>query len=77
MFTLIAEIVIDLVYVAAVVTAVSCLAYLLTLTARERKELKAARHSRATTEGVRAPARARPARSLRPGIVRHHATPSG
>jgi hypothetical protein len=77
MLTLIGEVVIELVFVAAVIVAVSCLAYLLSLTVREHRELKAAVYTRSDSESERAPANAEPARSLRLGIARHHATPSG
>jgi len=75
--TLIGEAVIELIFVAAVIVAVWCLAYLLSLTVREHRELKAAANTRSAAESERAPADARPARSLRPGIARHHTTPSG
>ena len=77
MLTLIGEAAIELIFVAAVVVVVSCLAYLLSLTVREHRELKAAVDPRSTSESERLPASARPARSLRLGIARHHATPSG
>jgi hypothetical protein len=77
MLTLIGEIAIELIFVAAVIAAVSCLAYLLSLTVREHRELRAAVHTTSAAESERAPADTRPIRSLRLGIVRHHATPSG
>jgi len=77
MLMLIGEAAIELIFVAAVIVAVSCLAYLLSLTVREHRELKAAVYTRSAAESERAPANARPARSLRLGIARHHATPSG
>jgi hypothetical protein len=76
MLMLIGEAAIELIFVAAVIVAVSCLAYLFSLTVREHKELKAAVHTSAAGS-KHAPADAQPSQSLRLGIARHHATPSG
>jgi len=75
MLVLVGEVLIDLVFVASVVVVVSCLAYLLSLTVREQRELKAAAHRNAPTR-ERAGVGGSRITSLRPGIARHHTSSS-
>jgi len=83
MLTIVGEAFIDLVFVGAVMAIVSSLAYLLTLTARERRESRrevAARPPQSGGPRVRRVPEAqtpRSATSLRPGVARHQVTPSG
>jgi hypothetical protein len=76
MLILIGEILIDLVFVASVVVVVSCLAYLLSLTAREHRELNAVPRENAPARG-RTIADWLLVPSLRLGIARRHTTSSG
>ena len=76
---LIGEIAIELVFVAAVVAAVSCLAYLLTLTVKEQRILRDMRmgvvDGQPTPESAKAPKLAI-VHSLRPSVTRQHAVSS-
>jgi len=79
MLTMIGEVAIELVFVAAVIVAVSCLAYLLTLTVREHRLLREASFARGgRSRSILTPATAAKARvtSLRPSVARQHAAPS-
>jgi hypothetical protein len=72
---------IELVFVVAVVAAVSCLAYLLTLTVQERRLLRAPVRARKVVKPKvaedRVTHRDPAATSLRPSVARHHVAPSG
>ena len=77
---LLAEIAIELVFVAAVVVAVSCLAYLLTLTVKEQRILRDMRTGMVAGQPTPASAEAAPklatVTSLRPSVTRQHAVSS-
>jgi hypothetical protein len=75
-----AEVAIELIFVAAVVVAVSSLAYLLTLTVKEQRILRDMRAGMVAGQSTPAPAEAAPklanVRSLRPSVTRQHAVSS-
>jgi len=82
---LIGEIAIELIFVAAVVVAVSCLAYLLTLTVKEQRilhEMRLGVYDREPTPETAddVPAEEAPklasVHSLRPSVARQHAVSS-
>ena len=77
---LIGEIAIELVFVAAVVVAVSCLAYLLTLTVKEQRILRDMRMGVVDGQPAPQPAVEAPklaiVHSLRPSVARQHAVSS-
>ena len=70
---------IDVVFALAVVAAMSCLAYLVFIAVRERRELDTGAGERAyvveSLDAARA-ARARTVKSLRPSAARHHVASS-
>jgi len=76
---LIGEIAIELVFVAAVVVAVSCLAYLLTMTVKEQRILRDMRMGVVDgqpAETAREAPKLAIVRSLRPSVARQHAVSS-
>ena len=77
---LIGEIAIELVFVAAVVVAVSCLAYLLSLTVKEQRILRDMRRGVIDDRSTPEPATEAPklaiVHSLRPSVARQHAVSS-